>query len=119
MACMECLEYCCCSGAPTYYFEMLDKLQKRICRTVGHSLAASLDLGSSSKCSQPKSSIGITLIDVHLNWLNWFHFLILEQGLLFILIDCIIFLLPFLDIIRMSMSTVSFFAQLDCGILCP
>ena len=27
-------------------------------------------------------SIGITLLDVHLNWLNWFHFLILEGDLL-------------------------------------
>ena len=23
-------------------------------------------------------SIGITLVDIHLNWLNWFHFLILN-----------------------------------------
>ena len=30
------------AGAPGYYLEMLDKLQKRICRTVGPSLAASL-----------------------------------------------------------------------------
>ena len=29
------------------------------------------------------------------------------------------FLSPFLDVIRMSMSTVSFFAQLNSGILCP
>ena len=28
------------------------------------------------------------------------------------------FLSPFLDVTRMSMSTVSFFAQLDSGILC-
>ena len=32
-------------------------------------------------------SVGITLIDVHLNWLKWFHFLILDGGLLVILID--------------------------------
>ena len=31
-------------------------------------------LGSSSKCSQLKSFIGITLVDVYLNWLNWFCF---------------------------------------------
>ena len=35
--------------------------------------------------------MGIALVDVHLNWLNWFHFLILEAGLLDILIDCMIF----------------------------
>ena len=51
-------------------------------------------LGSSSKCSQIKYFlyIGITLVDLHLNWLNWFLFLILEGGLLVILIDCMIFL---------------------------
>ena len=62
--------------------------------------------------------IGITLVDVLKNWLNWFHLLFLEEGLLVILIDCMIFLSPFLDVTRMSMSTVSFLAQLDSGILC-
>ena len=37
-----CMEYC-CHGAPSCYLELLDKLQKRICRTVGPSLAASLE----------------------------------------------------------------------------
>ena len=36
----------------------------------------------------------------------------------FILLDCMIFLSPFLDVTRMSTSTVSFLAQLDSGILC-
>ena len=38
------------------------------------------------------------------NWLNWFHFIILNGGLLVILIDCMIFLLPFLDVIRMAIQ---------------
>ena len=40
-----CMEYCChvWAGAPSCYLELLDKLQKRICRTVGPSLAASLE----------------------------------------------------------------------------
>ena len=40
-----CMEYCCqvWTGAPSCYLELLDKLQKRICRTVGPSLAASLE----------------------------------------------------------------------------
>ena len=40
-----CIEYYCHSwaGAPSFYLELLDKLQKRICRTVGPSLAASLE----------------------------------------------------------------------------
>ena len=33
----------CWSGAPSGYLELLDKLQKRLCRTVGLSLAASLE----------------------------------------------------------------------------
>ena len=48
-----------------------------------------------------------------MNLLNWFHFLFLEVGLLVILIDCMIFLSPFVDVTRMSMSTVSFRTQLD------
>ena len=40
-----CMEYCChvCAGAPSCYLDLLDKLQKRICRIVGPSLAASLE----------------------------------------------------------------------------
>ena len=40
-----CMEYCChiWAGAPSCYFEVLDKLQKQICRTLGPSLAASLE----------------------------------------------------------------------------
>ena len=39
-----CMEYCChvWAGAPSCYLELLDKLQKRICRIVGPSLADSL-----------------------------------------------------------------------------
>ena len=41
-----CMEYCChvWAGAPNYYLKLLDNLQKRICRTVGPSCAASLEL---------------------------------------------------------------------------
>ena len=40
-----CMEYCChvWAGAPTCYLELLEKLQKRICRTVGPSVATSLE----------------------------------------------------------------------------
>ena len=40
-----CMEYCCHvrAGAPNCYFELLDKLQKLICRTIGPSLAACLE----------------------------------------------------------------------------
>ena len=40
-----CTEYCCYAwaGAPSCYLELLDKLQKRTCRTVGPSPAASVE----------------------------------------------------------------------------
>ena len=39
------MEYCCHvrAGAPSYYLDLLDKLQKRICRIIGPSLTASLE----------------------------------------------------------------------------
>ena len=116
------MEYCChvWAGAPSCYFELMLKLKKRICRTVGPSLAASLKplVHCRNVVSLKVFSItSITLVDLHLNWLNWFHFHILEGGLLIILTDCIIFLSPFLDAKRMSMSIVSFLAQLTLGIL--
>ena len=41
----RCMEYCChvWAGASSSYLELLDKLQKQVCRTVGPSLAASLE----------------------------------------------------------------------------
>ena len=116
-----CMEYCChvWAGAPSCYLELLDKLQKRICRTVGPSLAASLgplahrrNVASLSlfyryyfgRCSSELAQL------VPLPYSR--------GNLLVILIDCMIFLSPFLDVTRMSMSTVSFLAQLDSGILC-
>ena len=40
----SCMEYCCHVWAgPSWYLELLDKLQKGICKTVGTSLAASLE----------------------------------------------------------------------------
>ena len=40
-----CMEYCChvWAGDPSCYLELLDELQKRICRTSAPSLAASLE----------------------------------------------------------------------------
>ena len=107
------MEYCChvWAGAPSCYLELLDKLQKRICRTVGPSLAASLE--PLAHC-QNVASLSLFYrycfgIDVLQNWLNWFHFLFLQGGLLIILIDCMIFRSPFLDVTRMSVN--SFFPR--------
>ena len=92
-----CMEYCChgWTGAPRFYLELLDKLQKWICRTVGPSLATSLVPWAHHR---NVASSSFPLVDVYLVWLNWFHFLILQEGLLVILIDCMISLSPFLDV---------------------
>ena len=66
------------------------------------------------------------MVNVHLNQLMWFHFLILAGGFiiryfrypLIIPIGLMIFLLPFLYVIRISMLTGPLHAQLDYGILC-
>ena len=97
------MEYCChvWAGAPSCYLDLLDKLQKRICRIVGPSLAASLEpLAHRRNVASLVFSIGITLVDVLQNWSNWF------------------FLSLFLGATRMSTSTLSFLIQLDSGILC-
>ena len=118
-----CMEYCChvWAGTPSCYLELLDKLQKRLCRTVGPSLATSLE-----PLAHRRNVASLSLFyryyfgrcSSELPQLVWFLFLILEGDLLVILIDCMIFLSPFLDVTRMSMSTVSFLIQLDSGILC-
>ena len=95
---------------PSCYLELLDKLQKWICRTVSPSLA--------------------TYLKPLAHWQNRYYFgkcsselaklvplPFLKGELLVVLIDCMIFLSPFLDITRMSMSTVSFLTKLDSGIL--
>ena len=114
---------CCChvgGGAPSCYLELLDKLQKRICRTVGFSLVASLE--PLAHCCNVAS-----LSPFYRYYFGscWFELAQIVPpsyscagGLLVILIDCMIFLSPFLDLTRMSMSTVSFLAQLDSRILC-
>ena len=118
----NCVESCCYTwaGALNCYFKRLDKLQKRVCKTVGPSLLVSLEPSVHRRNVVSLGfSISITLVDVYLNWLNWFHILILEEGQLVILIDCMILLSPFQDVMWVSMSTDSFLAQLGSGILCP
>ena len=116
-----CMEYLChvWAGAPSCYLELLDKLQKRICRTVGPSLAASLEPLAHRRNVASLSLFYRYCFDRCSSELaQLFRFLILEEGLLVILIYCMIFLSPFLDATWTSMSTVSFLAQLDFGILC-
>ena len=63
-------------------------------------------------------SIGITLVNFHLNRLSWFHFFTYMEGLLVILIDCMIPLSQLLDVTKMYVSTVSLLIQLGFGIIC-
>ena len=60
-----CMVYCShvLTGIPNCHLNMLAKLQKRICRTAGHSLVASLE--PSAQCSCLKSSVGIWRIFIH------------------------------------------------------
>ena len=89
-----------------------------LCRTVVPLLAASLEtLALCQNVASLSLFCRYYFVDVHLNWLNWFHFLFLKVSLLIFLIDCMIFLLPFLDFTKMTMSAVSFLAQLNSGIL--
>ena len=63
-----CMEYCChvWAYAPSCYLELLDKLQKQKCRTVGPSLAPSLKPLPHCRNVASLKSLGITLVDVHL-----------------------------------------------------
>ena len=86
------LVYYVIAGASDCYWDMLDQLQKRVRGTVGPSLATSLEpLGHRRKVASLRLSIGVTLADVHRNWLNWSHFLILVADPPVILIGCMVF----------------------------
>ena len=94
------------------FLEMLGKLPKRICRTVGPSLAASFEPLTHrrnvanlslfyryyfSRCSSEPAQ----LVLLHYS----------RGSSTLILIDCMIFPSSFLDVTRMSMSTASFLAH--------
>ena len=72
-----CTEYCChiWAGAPSCYLELLDRLQKQICRTVVPSHAASLE-----PLAHCRNVASLSLFYRYYfgrffqNWLNWFHF---------------------------------------------
>ena len=116
-----CMESCChvWAGAPSCYLDLLDKLQKWICRIVGPSLAAFLEpLAHRQNVASLSLFYRYYFGRCSSELAQLVSFLFLEGGLLVILKDCMIFLSPFLDVTRMSMSTVSFLTQLNSGILC-
>ena len=105
---------CCChawAGAPSCYLELLNKLQKRICRTIYPSLAASF-----GSLVHRRNVVSLGLFYRYyfgrcLSELVQLVTLPYSRGdQLLILIDCMIFLSSFLDVTRMSVSTVSFFS---------
>ena len=107
------------SGLVLLVLELLDKLEKRICRTGDPSLAASLEpfahrnLASLSLFFRHyfgRSSSELAQL-VPLPYFRWRSICYSDR-----LHD---FLSLFLDVTRMSMSTVCLLLQLDSGILCP
>ena len=98
---------------------MLEELQKPICRTVGRSLAATIEL-----LANLRSVASLSLFYRYYfgrrssETAQLVPFLYSEGGLLVIVMDCMIFFIflsPFLNVIKMSMSTVLFLAQLGSG----
>ena len=103
------MEYCChvWAGAPNCYLELLDKLQKWICRTVGPSLAASLEpLAHRQNVASLSLFYRYCFGRCSLELAQLVSFF-LVGGLLVILIDCMIFLSLFLEVTRMDSGAVS------------
>ena len=92
---------------------MLDKLQKRVRRTVDPTLAASPWV----IVKMWPASVFLVGINLVHNWLNWLCSLILVEDSLIIMRNSMIYQSPFLDVIKMSISTVSFFEQQGTEIL--
>ena len=81
-----CMEYCChvWACATNCYLDGLDKLQKQVCRTVGPSFAAPLEL-----LAHHRNVASVSIFYRYyfaLNWLNCFDFIILVGGSLVLLI---------------------------------
>ena len=108
------MEYCChvWAGAPSCYLELLDKLKNEYAGLLVLQLLLLLNPWLIVEIRRAKVfSIGITLVDVLQNWLNWSHILFLEGDLLIIMFDRMIFLSPFLDVTTMSVYVKSFFSR--------
>ena len=110
--CME----CCChawAGAPSCCLELLGKLQKRICRTIGPSLAASLELLAHRRNVASLSLFYRYYFGRCSSELAQLVPLSFTRGRSTRYSDRLHdFSSPFLDVARMSMSTVSFLAHL-------
>ena len=116
-----CMEYCChvWAGATSCYLKLLDKLQKRLCRIVGPSLASSLE-----PLAHRRNMVSLSLFcryyfgrcSSELAQLVPLRF---SQGRSTRYSDRFYdFSVTIVDVTRISMSTVSFLSQLSSGILC-
>ena len=110
------------SGAPSCYLKLIDKLQKGICRTGGPSLAASLE-----PLAHRRNVASLSLFysyyfgrcSSELAQLAQLVPLPYSRGRSTRYSDRLhVFSVTIPNVTRMSMSTVSFLAQLDSGILC-
>ena len=116
-----CMMYCChvWAGVPACYLELLDKLQIRICRTAGPSLAACLESFAHCRNVASLSLLCRCYFDRCSSELAQLVPLFHSGGSSTRYSDRLHdFLSPFLYVTQMSMSTVSFLAQLDPGFLC-
>ena len=60
------------AGASSCNLDMLDKLEKWVCGTVRLTLTSfPKELAHRRNVATQSPSIGIPLVDGHLNWLNW------------------------------------------------
>ena len=82
---------------PNCYLDVLYKLQKQVCRTVGPILANFFEsLAHCQNIANASPSYGYNLVDFYSTWLNQF-FLIFVGGPLVSLKYCMVFLLPLQD----------------------
>ena len=108
-------------GAPNYYLDTLQILQKGL---VGLLVLYLLLLLNSRPSRHHLNVANLSsfnwcyLEDVHPSWVHYLVFLIFVENLHFILMGCMILLLPSPDVKRMSIWTVSFLVKLDSWIFC-
>ena len=116
-----CMEYCChiWVGVPSCYVELLSKLQKQICRTVGPSLATSLEPLAHRQNVTSLSLFYRYYFGKFSSELAQLIALPFSRGRSTHYSDGLYdFSVKFLYVTRVSMSTVSLLAQLDAGIIC-
>ena len=110
------MEYCChvWAGVPNCYLQMLDKLQKWICRSVSPLLAASLEPLAYRQNVASLSLFYRYYFGRYSSGLAELVPLPYSRGTSTRYSDTLHdFLSAFLDAVRISMSTVSFLAQID------